>query len=85
MRSPGVCNGWFVCDLYFSDMCVWIRFDAWLCLVGDIFMETDSCSIFKGRSRTDRHVGQNAQPYETAVRGFGYGHTHVGVDIVVRL
>ena len=32
----------------FLETWVWIRFDAWLCLVGDILVETDSYSIFKG-------------------------------------
>ena len=78
-------SGWVVCDMYIAETCVYIWFDAWLCLVRHILMETDSCSIFKGEVIMDRHVGWDVRPSETAASGSGYGHTHVSVDIFVRL
>ena len=71
--------------MYFSETCMWIIFDAWLCLVGDILTETDSCSIFKGEVRTAHHVGWHIRTSDTVMSGHGYGHTHISVDIVVRL
>ena len=77
-------NGLAVCDRYITETCVYILFDAGLCLVRDILMETGFCSVFKGETRTACRVGRNARPSETVVSGSRYGHTHVSVHIVVR-
>ena len=81
----GVWNGWFVCDMYFYETCVWIIFDAWFCLVRNILMETDYCSILKGEAKAAQYVGCNTQHSETDMSGSGYGHTYVIVNIAVCL
>ena len=74
-------NGLAVCDRYITETCVYILFDAGLCLVRDILMDFDYCFIFKGEARMYRHVGWVLPPLEAVMGGSSYVHTYMSVAI----
>ena len=80
------CVEWLVClwHVLFRDVCselIWLR----NLLVWYMFIEANSCSVFRGELRAARHVWQVVWPMEILVSGYCDGHTCVSVDIVVLL
>ena len=84
VRSMGVRSGLVDFEVYFTEMCMQIWFDSWLCLILDILVESYSWFIFKEEAKEACCLVHNLWTSETVVSGYGYVNTRVSVYIVAR-